>query len=33
MQFTVEVVVLKCSFLKHIQGILGVNYIVNFSTQ
>ena len=25
MQFTLEVVVLECSFLNHSQGILGVN--------
>jgi hypothetical protein len=25
MQFVVEVAVLECSFLKHSQGILGVN--------
>jgi hypothetical protein len=28
MQFALEVVVLECSFVKHIQGILGVNIVI-----
>jgi hypothetical protein len=32
MQFVLEVAILECYFLKHSQGILGVNLIIHDST-